>query len=673
MSARPAQVAPTSRAARRSSTADHFRLMADCAPVMIWVSGPDRRCVYFNRPWLEFTGRPLESQLGHGWTDGIHEDDRERCLAAYDDGFAARRPFEIEYRLRRGDGEYRWLLDKGVPLVAEGELSGFVGSCLDITDRMHAEEEARKREEGFKTLAENIPDVIARLDRDLRYLYVNRAVEQVFGRKAEEIIGRRKSELGLPPHIVKPLTEAATCAFASGAEQRFDFQAGSPSSSRRHFAGRIIPETGEAGSVEAVLVIIYDVTARAREDERRAEILARERSARANAESATLARDQFLAIVSHELRSPLNGIKSWTHVLENLSRDAEPQVKRALAGIMIGVEHQVRLIDDLLDVTRAMSGNLGLVKQPMPVLPVLADAVESLRAMAYEKDQRIVTDYSIADREIHGDPDRIRQIFVNLVTNAVKFTPPGGTIWVSAMREGSRARIEVRDNGAGIPPEFLPYLFDPFRQADQGSSSRSQEGLGLGLALVQRLTELHGGHVTCESEGVDRGATFRVYLPLRRDSGSRVVLPHAEQDGEVNSALPSLAEIRVLLIDDQREARESLATLLTQAGAKVNAAASGMEAIAHLENAVVDDSPQVIVCDIAMPDEDGYATLKRIRAWETSRPPGARRPAIALSAFTQREDRIRALTEGFQMHLTKPVAPAELIIVIASVARGMRV
>jgi signal transduction histidine kinase/ActR/RegA family two-component response regulator len=472
---------------------------------------------------------------------------------------------------------------------------------------------------------------------------------------------------------VQPLTEAVSRAFASGAEQRFNFQVDAAEAVRRHFAGRVIPEADEAGSVEAALVIIYDVTARAREDEKRAEILARERSARANAESATLARDQFLAIVSHELRSPLNGIKSWTHVLENLLRDAEPPVKRALAGIMIGVEHQVRLIDDLLDVTRAVSGNLGLVKQPMPVLPVLAEAIEGLRAMALEKELRLVTDYSIADREIHGDPDRIRQIFVNLVMNAVKFTPPGGTIWVSATPEGSMARIEVRDNGAGIPPEFLPYLFDPFRQADQGSSSRSQEGLGLGLALVQRLTELHGGHVTCESEGVDRGAAFRVYLPLRRGSAARVVLAHAEQNDEVNSALPSLSGIRVMLIDDQREARESLATLLTQAGAVVSAAASGLEALASLVNADEDALPHVFVCDIAMPDEDGYATLKRIRTWEAAHPEGGRRPAIALSAFTQREDRMRALTEGFQMHLTKPVAPAELIIVIASIARGMRV
>jgi CheY-like chemotaxis protein len=303
---------------------------------------------------------------------------------------------------------------------------------------------------------------------------------------------------------------------------------------------------------------------------------------------------------------------------------------------------------------------------------VLADAVESLRAMAFEKDLHIIADYGIAEREIHGDPDRIRQIFVNLLMNAVKFTPPGGNIWVSARPEGSMARIEVRDNGAGIPPEFLPYLFDPFRQADQGSSSRSQEGLGLGLALVQRLAQLHGGHVTCESDGVDRGATFRVYLPLRRDTGARVVLAHAQQDDEVNSTLPSLAGVRVLLIDDQREARESLATLLAQAGARVNLAASGKDAIASLDNAEAGELPDVIVCDIAMPDEDGYATLKRIRAWETIHGPAQRRPAIALSAFTQREDRIRALTEGFQMHLTKPVAPAELIIVIAGIAHGVQ-
>jgi PAS domain S-box-containing protein len=672
MSARPAPQPARSRPGRqRGGTTDHFRLMADCAPVMIWVAGTDRRCVYFNNPWLEFTGRALEDGLGHGWTGGIHPEDRERCIAAYARGFGAAAAFEIEYRLRHRDGEYRWLLAKGAPLVSEGSLGGFVGSCLDITDRRLAEQAVRKREEDFKTLADNIPDVIARFDRDMRCLYVNRAGEQAFGLPAGDLIGRVRDAIELPGSMAASLARAAAGAFAGGCEERFKFRADA-SGQRRHFSGRVIPERGANGSVEAVLVITCDDTAREVEEERRAEILARERNARANAESATLARDQFLAIVSHELRSPLNGIKCWTHVLENQLRDAQPSVRRALAGIMTGVEHQVRLIDDLLDVTRAMSGNLGLAKQPMPLLPVLADAVESLRALALEKGLHIVTDYGMGAREIHGDPDRVRQIFVNLVTNAVKFTPPGGTVRIGAAAEGPMARIEVRDDGAGIPPEFLPYLFDPFRQSDQGSSSRRHEGLGLGLALVQRLAQLHGGHVTCESDGVDRGATFRVYLPLRRDSGTHVAMADDRPGDDLAVALPSLSGIRVLLIDDQRDARESLAALLTQAGAQAEACASAQEAMAHLAMDRGEDAPEVIVCDIAMPEEDGYATLKRIRAWEAAHPGHPRRPAVALSAFTQREDRIRALSEGFQMHLAKPVAPAELVIVIASVARGMR-
>ena len=546
MSARAGpEPAPRRGLRRRGNAADDFRLMADCAPVMIWVCGPDRKCVYVNRPWLEFTGRSHAEALDDGWCEGIHPDDRDRVLGAHERAFSAIEPFELEYRLRRRDGCYRWLHDKGVPVVVDGELNGFIGSCLDVTDRLAAEKAA-------------------------------------------------------------------------------------------------------------------------------ADLLERERMARAAAESATLARDQFLAVVSHELRSPLNGIKSWTHVLQSRLREADPTVARALNGIMIGVDHQVRLIEDLLDVTRAMGGNLGLAKQAMALLPVLAEAVESVRASALEKGLEVVTDYGIGDGEIHGDADRVRQIFVNLITNAIKFTPAGGTIRVGAGTEGAMARVEVADNGAGIAPEFLPFLFDPFRQADQGASRRSQEGLGLGLALVQRLAELHGGYATCESAGVNRGSTFRVYLPLLSGTGRRVTVERAA--GALASTLPSLSGIRVLLIDDQREARESLATLLTQAGAGVTAAGSCQEALAHLAVGEEHEQPQVIVCDIAMPGEDGYATLKRIRAWEASRGGGrAKRPAVALSAYAQREDRMRALAEGFQMHLTKPVAPAELIIVLSSVVRGMRI
>ena len=528
------------------------------------------------------------------------------------------------------------------------------------------------REEPFRTLAENIPDVIVRLDRGGQCVYANPAVKQAFGIEPDALIGHALDAIGLPAEIEAAYADAAGLAIASGTEQAFRFAA--PGAGElRHFAGRMIPERDGDGRVEAALAIAYDVTDRALEDERRSALLERERSARESAESATLARDQFLAIVSHELRSPLNGIKSWTHVLDNHLRDPEPAVRRAIAGIMIGVEHQVRLIDDLLDVTRALSGNLGLVKQAMPLLPVLAQAVESLRASAAEKGLRVVTDYGIGDAEIHGDADRVRQVFVNLLTNAMKFTPRGGTIQVTADFEDSMARVSIRDDGAGIPPEFLPYLFDPFRQADQGASRSSQEGLGLGLALVQRLAEMHGGYATCRSEGVNRGATFRVHLPLLREAGTRLTLQHSSGENAV-SVLPSLSRTRVLLIDDQREARESLAALLEQAGAEVTAAGSCQEALAYLAISDRDELPQVIVCDIAMPGEDGYATLKRIRAWENTRgKPRSSPPAIALSAYTQREDRMRALAAGFKMHLTKPVAPAELITVLSSVARGMQV
>ena len=666
MSARPAPLRPAPRAPRRGGNADYFRILADFAPVMIWLAAPDRRCVYFNPRWLEFTGRPVEAELGEGWMQGVHPDDRERCAEAYAGAFEALQPFEIEFRLRRRDGDYRWLLGKGVPLLFEGELSGFVGSCLDITDRLLAEREARRREKDFKRLAENIPDVIARVDRDLRCRYVNPAVESALGKKPEDLIGRRATEAGLAPAILEKLVGAMRRAFDTRAEQRFDFESDA-SGAQRHFAGRAIPEIDAGGEVEAVLLIAYDETARTREDRRRAEILARERSARADAESAALSRDQFLAIVSHELRSPLNGITSWTHVLENSLRDADAGVRRALAGIMTGVEHQVRLIEDLLDMTRALSGNLHLAKEPMALLPVLADTVETLRAAALERSVRIESEFAIGEREIDGDHDRMRQVFVNLLSHAVKCACPQGEVRVTARADGHLGCVEIRHDGAGVAPERLRHVFDPFGENANGTG-RQHGGLGLGLALAQRLVELHGGHVTCESDGVDRGAAFRVFLPLLPPGRAAPV----SAPPRTATALPSLAGVGVIVIDELRESRESLAALLLQAGARVLAAASAEEAIGRLDALGAEGADEVIVCDVTLPGDEGCAPLRAVRAWEQARGE-IRRPAIALSAFTQREDRLHALAQGFQMHLTKPVAPAELILVIASIAHGVRV
>lgn len=521
---------------RRREAADDFRLMADSAPVMIWVADPEGRAVYFNRPWLEFTGRTHVNEVGLGWAAGLHADDREATVARYLDAIHRREPFELEYRLLRHDGEPRWLLARGVPVERDGRLQGFVGSCLDITDRRVAEEAARKRH------------------------------------------------------------------------------------------------------------------------------------ARAHEQSATLARDQFLSILSHELRTPLNSIKTWAHFLEQQLRGGDPSIRRAVDGVMIGVEQQARLIEDLLDLTRALSGQLGLIKHPVALLPLIADAVEDYRKAAEERGIALLTRYDVGGAEVHADAARLRQVFCNLVANAVKFTPAGGTISVDARVDESEACIQVRDDGSGIAPEFLPHVFDPFRQADQGSSRRVQQGVGLGLALVQRLAELHGGHVTCESGGVGRGSTFRVFLPLRRETGARPALTptHAAPTN-----MPSLDGIHVLLIDDQREARESLVAVLAQAGAHVRAAGSAREAMGLLA-ASPGEGPEVVVCDIAMPEEDGYAALKRIREWEAAQPSSPRRPAVAISAYGEREDRLRALTEGFQTHLSKPISPAELMLVISNAARAAR-
>jgi CheY-like chemotaxis protein len=316
-----------------------------------------------------------------------------------------------------------------------------------------------------------------------------------------------------------------------------------------------------------------------------------------------------------------------------------------------------------------MSGRLRLVKQPLTLLPVIQGAVESVRSAAAAKRISINCNYKITNEQIEGDSDRIQQIIWNLLSNAIKFTPDNGNIWLNTSHTGNEVCVTVRDDGIGISPDFLPHLFDRFSQKDT-SSTRGHNGLGLGLFLVRHLIELHGGRVNAESAGEGRGVTFAVHLPLRAQR-QKYTLATVDNDAQV--ALPSLQGLRIMLIDDQEEARESLTVVLTSAGANVFTAASANEALAWLPTLTVGEMPDVLVCDIAMPGEDGYAVLRKIRAWKTGTDfaPLHRLPALALTAFAQREDRIRALTSGFQMHVTKPVAPEELIVVIATmVSRG---
>lgn len=639
--------------------------LTESVPFPLVQIDPEHRVRFANRAYAERFGARHEDVLGRHLRELMGEAAYARVLPYLSDAFAGQRvEFEMELSYPADVGR-RFVHAAYSPQHGpDGSVQALVCVVEDITERKEAEHERFRHQREFVTLVENAPDVIARLDRELHCVYVNRAVTEAFGVTPAGLIGKTLAASPLSVDVTLPLEDAARRAFALGAEQtlalHLEVRDGRPRIA--HYNARVIPEADRNGAMESALLIIYDVTERTEAERERDALLLREQAARAQAEAAALARDQFLAVVSHELRSPLNGIQNWAYVLESQIAGGAPLMQRALAGIKTGVEQQVRLIEDLLDATRVMSGKLRLTREPFVLRAALESALNSVHALAAERRITLHTTIELNDHEIDGDADRVEQIVWNLLTNAIKFTQEGGEVWLSADLLGEVARIVVRDNGRGIAPAFLPYLFDPFRQAD-GAHTRRTGGLGLGLALVKRLTELHGGRVYARSEGDQQGTTFTVYLPLH--AGADLITPLAE-DSERTGPLPSLAGLRVLLVDDQEDARDALATLLTQVGAEVGSVGSGHETMALLDVWSARGEagrPQAVVCDIALPDEDGYAILQRIRAWEHEHLPTGAAPmaAIALTAFAQPHDRAQALATGFQEHLIKPVSPYDLV------------
>lgn len=647
-----------------------MRLITDALPVFIAQCDRDYRIGFINKTYSDRFRFTEHDVIGKRIPEAIGET-AFAAIRQYVDAALLGRPQEHEATVPAHDGKDYSMHLMYVPEFDEhGEVRGLVVAISDVTRLRDTEEQLHRREREFEALVENSPDIISRIDRGMRHLYANPAIEKLVGMKASAVLGKTKAELGMPGDVVRAWDEAARSAFSSGVAQKLDF-VHVIDGQTRYFSGRIIPEADRYGSIESVVGIAYDVTDRARMEKERDELLARERTARIQAETAARARDEFLAIVSHELRAPLNGIQSWAHVLENYVKDAtaSPLAQRALQGIKTGVSQQVRLIEDLLDVTRMMSGKMRLVKQPLALLPALQAAVENVRTMAAAKRIGITCTYRITNEQIEGDADRVQQIFWNLLSNAVKFTSEGGNIWLSASANGTEISVTIRDDGVGVSPEFLPHLFNRFSQEDT-SSTRDHSGLGLGLFLVRHLVELHSGRVKAESEGEGKGTTFTVNFPQRARGDKYLTVRPPDEAGGTSLPMPSLDGLNVLLIDDQEEARESLTVVLSGAGARVFAAATSAEAIAWLRTCGRTGLPDVLICDIAMPGEDGYTVLRKMRAWQAANgdAPLSRIPALALTAFAQREDRIRALTAGFQMHVTKPVAPEELIVVIDTMA-----
>ncbi|HEX2488733.1 MAG TPA: response regulator [Blastocatellia bacterium] len=411
-----------------------------------------------------------------------------------------------------------------------------------------------------------------------------------------------------------------------------------------------------------------EISERQRAEHERGEMLARAQAAQAEAEEANRLKDEFLATISHELRAPLNAMLGWVTLVRE-GRLEEESKERALEIVERNARSQKKLVDDLLDVSSIMTGNLSLDLEPTDLIHVIESAVESVRPSAESKGIRLEMELdpmpaSMPDSGVDAlqlDPNRFQQVIWNLVQNAVKFTPDGGAVKVRLRYQNRQVYIEVIDTGIGIAPEFLPFVFDRFRQAD-GSITRKHGGLGLGLAIVQSLVEMHGGTVEVESDGEAQGATFRIILPLPAGISSEATPTTSESPQfAMPESAPKLSGLRALVVDDEADSRDLMATILRMKEADVQTA----ENVAEAMRIITDWTPDIVISDIAMPGGGGYELLRRLRKR------GNNAPAIAITAHAGDEARLRALAAGFQMHLPKPVEPFELIVSIASLTRRL--
>jgi signal transduction histidine kinase/DNA-binding response OmpR family regulator len=407
-----------------------------------------------------------------------------------------------------------------------------------------------------------------------------------------------------------------------------------------------------------------EIAERRQAEEERARLLVREQAARAEAEQANRTKDEFLATLSHELRTPLSAILGWSHLVRTGKLD-EPQMSRAFETIERNARSQSQLIDDLLDVSRIITGKLQIELRPINLSAVIEAAMDAVRPAAEAKAIQFETALESATCLVPGDTNRLQQIFWNLFSNAVKFTPHGGLVRIDVKHSVPWVKVAVQDSGIGISPEFLPFIFDRFRQAD-GSTTRTHGGLGLGLAIVKHLVQLHQGGVAVESQGKDQGSTFTVSLPLIAAQSAEMIRKRVVSEAESNGLPPGFSEIlkglRILVVDDEADSRELITAILTRCGSQVRCSESAAAAFTVLR----DWKPDLLVSDIGMPNEDGYSLIDKLRKLKSKRTREI--PAVALTAYATVEDQTRALSSGFQMHVPKPIDPEALVRSLANAA-----
>ncbi len=535
----------------------------------------------------------------------------------------------------------------------------------DITERKRVEVALRESEARYRLVTDTASDAILTIDEQSTILFANPATEKIFGHNARELIGQ--SLTVLMPDYLRKLHHAGLGRYVETGHKHISWEG--VELKGVHLDGHEIPievsfgEFKESGR-RFFTGAVRDISVRKRAEEERERLLERERQAREEAEQANRLKDEFLATLSHELRTPLTSIVGWSAMLANSQLDPT-NARHAIEVIQRNARMQVQMIDDLLDVSRIITGKLRMSVQPVDLGTVIIAAVDGLRPASEAKEIRLQLQLDSPAGKVFGDPDRLQQVAWNLISNAIKFTPRGGRVLVRLERVNSHVEITVSDTGEGIAPEFLPHVFDRFRQAD-ATYTRAHGGLGLGLAIVRQLVELHGGTVRVDSAGEGHGSTFTVSLPslaasVAADHMERRVHPQTTNSSEFECP-PQLAGVRVLVVDDEADTRELMRFILEGCGARVSTADSAAAALEALRAEAFD----VLISDIGMPEEDGYALIAQVRALDKER--GSRIPAAALTAYASEEDRIRTLRSGFQIHVPKPVSPGELIAVVVNLA-----
>ena len=643
-------VTGTSVSGESTDDLELFRQLFDLMPQLGWTARPDGYIDFYNRGWYEYTGTTYEDMAGWGW-QSVHEPSMlQGVIERWKASIASGEDFEMEFPLRRHDGVFRWFLTRVRPVRdAQGTIVRWVGINADVSVIRELRESLDRERANLREIFQLAPSFMARL----------RGPNHVFEEANPSymrIVGEDRPLIGLPVREALPEIEGqgffelldsvyATGTPYTGTEVRVMLRR-EDVLDERYVDFVYQPTRNAEGEIDGVFAHGTDVTAQVRARQQIEEQTIELRQ-------ANHAKDQFLATLSHELRTPMTAVLGWSRLLR-MGLDAT-EAAVAIDAIEKAASAQAELIEDVLDVSRITSGNFTFERRPVDLAAIARAAITALHPTATARRIEILTSFPPALPPIAGDEGRLQQVIWNLISNALKFTPKGGSVTVRITHDGSVVHLSVQDTGEGIDADFLPFIFEPFRQADT-SPTRMHGGIGLGLSIVRSIVELHGGRVTAASEGKGRGSRFTVELPVLESEPAIAARPESEPvppDSVPIMDLPLLVGVVVLIVDDQAYTRDVAAAILRKSRATVHVAASVREGLEMLRN----HEPDVVVCDIAMPEEDGYDFVRFVRALD---PPTRDTPVVALTAYSRPHDRLQALNAGFDDYLKKPVEPLDL-------------